>query len=89
MQIFLNVGNKEIGIAGFMQDAEICRFAKIPALALRPAAIEVIKACTMYPVSFSFMSELKKMFKLAHCKQKPFLMVAPPVGSYENIGDRV
>lgn len=29
------------------------------------------------------------MFKLAHCKQKPFLMVAPPVGSYENIGDRV
>ena len=86
MQIFLNVGNKEIGIAGFMQDAEICRFAKI---AVRPAAIEVIKACTMYPVSLSFMSELKKMFKLAHCKQKLFLMVAPPVGSYENIGDRV
>ncbi|WP_422537785.1 hypothetical protein [Bartonella apis] len=58
MQIFLNVGNKEIGITGFMQDAEIYRFAKIPASALRPAAIEVIKACTMYPVSLSYMSEL-------------------------------
>ena len=58
MQIFLNVGNKEIGIAGFMQDAEICRSAKIPASALRPAVIEVIKTCPMYPVSLGCMSEL-------------------------------